>query len=109
MNKINKAGYVLVKFSDHPNADKSGYVLEHRLIVEAKILRRLTPSEKIHHLDKNKKNNSIENLMLFKTAKEHSAFHIKVKRFGFTNSTLREIGGRWKGEMVGDEVSLTPT
>ncbi len=92
--KLNKAGYVLVKSPDHPNA-VNGYVLQHRIVVEEYIERLLKPEECIHHIDMDKTHNSINNLMLFKTAKEHSAFHIKVRRFGFTGAVLLQIQNRW--------------
>lgn len=89
-------GYVLVK-TTHPNA-KNGYIQQHRLVVEEKISRYLTPEEKIHHIDFNKQNNSIKNLMLFKNQKEHMKFHLKIKQFGFTNPVKTQIKNRWENE-----------
>jgi hypothetical protein len=59
-----KDGYKLVRCPDHPNANKSGYVREHRLIMSDFLQRPLTQTEVVHHKDRNKLNNSIENLEL---------------------------------------------
>ncbi len=50
---------------------KDGYVMEHRLLVAQELGRYLTSKEVIHHKDHNPENNSLENLMLFKSNKEH--------------------------------------
>ena len=70
--------------------------LEHRLVVERFIGRELTKEERVHHIDKDKKNNKIENLMLFKNDSEHIKFHNKVRQFGITNNIKRQIENRWK-------------
>lgn len=87
--KIDKKGYVLI------NAENK-WRHEHRIVVEKKIGRKLTPIEVVHHLDENKQNNKIENLMFFKNDSEHIKFHNKVKQFGFTNPIKRQIENRWK-------------
>ena len=92
-----KAGYVLIYKPDHKYSQtKKGWIFEHRAVVEDFLKRRLKFGECIHHISKNKKNNKIENLMVFKSYKEHSSFHNKVKQFGFTNPVLRQIKNRWK-------------
>ena len=80
--------------------------LEHRLNVEIKIGRKLTKAERVHHLDENKKNNNIENLMVFPSQKAHQSFHLKIKQFGFTGPIKRQIKNRWiefKQEIKGFE------
>ena len=89
-----KAGYKLIHSPNHPNAVK-GYVLEHRLIVEKKIGRKLKKEEVVHHINDNKTDNKIENLMLFPTNKEHIKFHTKLRQFGITNPIRRQIKERW--------------
>ncbi len=69
--------------------------LEHRTVVSRFIGRFLYDEERIHHLDGNKKNNSIKNLMLFPSQKEHKSFENKVRQFGITNSIQRQIENRW--------------
>ncbi len=91
-------GYIMIKVSEHPFSNTQGYIQEHRLKVEAKIGRYLTKEEKIHHLDENRINNNINNLMLFKNDSEHQKFHNKIKQFGFTNPILKQIEKRWEIE-----------
>lgn len=75
---IHKAsGYVLVKNREHPNCQKNGYMLEHRLVMEKHIGRYLEKSEEVHHINHNKTDNSIDNLMLFSNHSEHIAYEHK--------------------------------
>jgi hypothetical protein len=61
--------------------DSSGYKVlenrkhEHRNIMEQHLKRKLLPHELVHHKDLNKLNNSIDNLMLFQSKREHLNFH----------------------------------
>lgn len=57
-------GYVLVHKPDHPFARKKGYVFEHRLVVEKAIGRYLREIEIVHHRNKVKTDNRVENLEL---------------------------------------------
>jgi len=60
---------------DHPNAIKSGYVAEHRLIMEKKIGRYLKKTELVHHIDHDPINNDIDNLTLLKNRGAHNRIH----------------------------------
>jgi hypothetical protein len=90
-----KDGYIYIRTEGHPNSSK-GYVPEHRLVVERMIQRFLRPGEVVHHLDNDRANNEINNLMLFKNAKEHAKFHNKIKRTGYTKDVIDQINRRWE-------------
>lgn len=79
---VNTQGYVLIYNPDHPFADHHGYIRKHRLIIEKKLKRYLKPEEKVHHMDKNKLNNSIENLLLFKNHSEHLKYEWRIGSYG---------------------------
>ena len=72
MSKINRRGYIAFKMHEHPNCDCSGYVFEHRIVMEKSIGRYLTREEMVHHINGNKEDNRIENLLLLNGKQEHN-------------------------------------
>lgn len=52
-------------------------IREHRLVMEKFLGRKLTHNETVHHMNKDRSDNRIENLMLFKNNNEHLALHRK--------------------------------
>ena len=74
----NKAGYILVRSPKHPFASKQGWVMEHRLVMEAYIGRYLTTEECVHHKNFVKDDNRIENLQLM-THSEHKSLHNRLR------------------------------
>ncbi len=75
-------GYRYVYKPHHPDAIKLGYVLEHRLVMEKLIGRRLNKSEAVHHLNHNRLDNRPENLELCSSNGKHFIEHHLVKRNG---------------------------
>ena len=63
-----KDGYVRVPAHDHPDADSRGYMLEHRLVMEQLLGRRLRPNEKPHHMNGQRGDNRPANLELWVTS-----------------------------------------
>lgn len=72
---IIKKGYKKILDYSHHRSDRKGYVFEHIVVMEKHINRPLLKPETVHHIDHNKQNNDINNLMLFKNHKEHMAYH----------------------------------
>ena len=75
----------------HPRKkDRKGgsYIFEHILIMEQKVGRFLEKHEIVHHIDKDKQNNNIENLHLFsgnnnkESAQMHNAAHESLEQVG---------------------------
>ena len=58
-------GYIKELAPEHPNADASGYVLQHRLVMEQVIGRPLEKHERIHHKNGDRQDNRPENLELW--------------------------------------------
>lgn len=68
---IDSNGYVWVYKPEHLNSIHGTYIAEHRLIMEQKIGRYLESNEEVHHINGDKQDNRIENLILFNNKSEH--------------------------------------
>ena len=75
LKKHSTNGYYSYYIPGHHLSSKRGLVYEHQVMAEIMLGRELNPGEVVHHKDENKKNNSLDNLMVFKTLADHSAFH----------------------------------
>jgi hypothetical protein len=71
-------GYIKLKVDNHPHADRDGYVMEHRLVMEEHLGRYLEPGEVVHHLDGVRDHNVISNLQLLEGRKKHHPFHAPI-------------------------------
>ena len=81
--------YKLVKVPNHPRASLAGYVKRPVLVMEAHLGRYLLPNEEVHHLNKDKTDDRIENLFLTTHAE-----HAKIHGFYEYNHKPRNTKGR---------------
>lgn len=73
-DRIERKGYWYIRLPEHPDSSKQGYIAEHRVIMEKIIGRRLQKHEDVHHIDHNKKNNTVRNLEVLDAA-DHRRYH----------------------------------
>ena len=76
--RVSRGKYWVAHIPEHPNSNTLGYVLEHRVIMENIVGRLLAKDEIVHHKNKNRKDNNVENLELIKRS-EHTSFHNREK------------------------------
>lgn len=68
--KYTDHGYIKIRKYGHPNANKYGWIFEHRYKMSKHLKRSLKSDEIIHHLNGNRMNNKLSNLSLH-TPKSH--------------------------------------
>ena len=90
--------YLAIRMPSHPKAKVDGYVYIHQLEAEKKLGRRLKDGECVHHIDENKFNNDLDNLMVFRTVADHTAFH--------RGSEIHLEGDVWAATFKGIEIPI---
>lgn len=88
--RINVGGYILVYSPGNPFRNSDDYVLEHRLVAEKYLLNEensviingekyLKPEYVVHHIDGNRRNNEVSNLVVM-TRNEHTQLHMNLRK-----------------------------
>jgi hypothetical protein len=91
-------GYIKRLVTEHPLADKRGYVMEHRLVVEENTGKFLPKHAVIHHKNGIRDDNSLENLEIIQEQARHAKGHDKG---------LRNPNGRFvANEPIFNEISF---
>lgn len=70
-NTYKVRGYIYKYIPIKDGLVSNGYIPEHRLVMEEYLGRSLNSKEEVHHLNKNRRDNRIENLILCKDRREH--------------------------------------
>lgn len=75
ISKCRDDGYLMIKKPEHHRADNHGYVFIHVLIAEEKLGRLLNDKETVHHINRNRKDNRPENIIVLPTPNDHQKLH----------------------------------
>ena len=81
---IDSGGYVLILVDNrhHKITGWRRYKKEHVLVMEKFLKRKLKKGESIHHIDVDKQNNDITNLILYTDEQEHKRMHKSLEKIG---------------------------
>ena len=82
--RVKMSRYWHLYIPKHYRSNSHGYVPEHIVLIEKKIGRRLRKNEVVHHIDGDRLNNNIGNLVVL-SRKFHSSHHAKETGFGTPN------------------------
>ena len=72
---IDANGYVSYYNPKHHRASSNGMLYEHVRVAEEKLGRELKDDEVVHHINGIKSDNRKENLLIFATRSDHTAYH----------------------------------
>jgi hypothetical protein len=72
-------GYTLLYLPDHPNAQQSGFVLEHIVVVAQALGKPMPASAVVHHINGNRRDNRPENLVACEGHQYHSLLHARAR------------------------------
>lgn len=75
---VDSRGYISLRAPDHPEADGSGWVYEHRKVWADAHGGEIPAGGIIHHMDGDKGNNALDNLLLFESRGAHMREHIRI-------------------------------
>ena len=81
---IDSGGYVLILVDNrhHKVTGWRRYKKEHTLVMEKYLSRKLKKNENIHHIDVNKQNNDINNLIIYTDEQDHKNMHKSLEKIG---------------------------
>lgn len=106
--KLNKSlGYMYAYAPGHELADEAGFIYEHRLKMVRHIRRNLYPDEVVHHKDRNRANNSLDNLQLM-TNSEHTRLHMIEDKGAVFENRMCKCGNTFEVTHISDRKYCSP-
>lgn len=87
---VQHGGYLWEFCPNHPKCNTWGYVPQHRLVLERAMGRFLGKGELVHHIDENKLNNDLSNLVAI-DKKTHMEIHQKLRHDAHYPPVTRDL------------------
>jgi hypothetical protein len=86
-------GYRFIRMPTHPYAHDNKYIPEHRVIMERYLGRYLAPDELVHHIDGDKLNNQLENLLIVSMAQHRRIHNYTTMKYshGYSDESLIKL------------------
>lgn len=97
-----RCGYPAIHMAKHHRATVSGLVYIHIIVAELKLGRPLKNEEVVHHMDENKMNYDIHNIMIFDNKASHTCYHTCIR--AGSNLQLTCIDGVWHCEALDGKI-----
>lgn len=72
-------GFVLIWSRCHPRSPRRGYVMEHMLVADKALGRPVPKTAQVHHVDKDRGNNSGGNLVICQDDAYHKLLHVRMR------------------------------
>jgi hypothetical protein len=106
--KLNRVlGYMQAYAPEHELANGAGIIYEHRFRMIRYLGRDLYPDEVVHHKDRNKANNSLDNLQLM-TSSEHTRLHMIEDKGIIFENRMCECGNIFEVTHTSDRKYCSP-
>jgi len=87
-SNLKNKGYILIYKPEHPRAMYDGYVYQQWLVMEEYLGRFLTKQETVHHINRIRDDNRLENLKLYSSRSEH----MKMAHSAAMTEAMKNLG-----------------